>query len=111
MSDRQNQYSMVFSSSSLDITNVINTLRSLDSIESAAQTIRNKLLNVDFGAQDTFFNSEELKLAWRKTEIPDEVLAFFSEHFNIKKTMILKYYRNEDDEIDKPEADENDVLK
>ena len=25
--------------------------------------------------------------------------------------MLLKYYRNEDDEIVKPEADENDVLK
>ena len=83
LSDRQNP--MVFSSSSLDITNVINTLRSLDSIESAAQTIRSKLLNVDFGVQDTFFNSEELKLAWRKTKIPDEVLAFFFRTFQYKE--------------------------
>ena len=102
---------MVFSSSSLDITNVINTLRSLDSIESAAQTIRNKLLNVDFGAQDTFFNSEELKLAWRKKKFQMKYQHFFSELFNIKKTMLPKFYSNEYDEIDKPEADENDVLK
>ena len=42
-SDRQNQSSIVFSSS-MDITDVINTFRSLDGVKSAAQTIRGKLL-------------------------------------------------------------------
>ena len=60
---------MVFSSSSLDITDVINTLRSLDSIESVAQTIRNKILNLDFGVQDTFFNSEEIKTGLEEDKI------------------------------------------
>ena len=42
-SERQNQSSMVFSSP-MDITDVINTFRSLDGVKSAAQTIRDKLL-------------------------------------------------------------------
>ena len=99
-SDKQNQSSMVFSSS-MDITDVIHTLRSLDGVKSSARTIRDKLLNVDFGLQDKFCDAEELKLAWRTTKIPDNILAFFSELFNIKKTMLLKDYYNEDDELTK----------
>ena len=81
----QKQSSMVFSSS-LDITDVINTLRSLDGVKSAARNIR----NLHFGLKDKFCDARELKLACRTTKIPDEVLAFFSQLFNIKKTMIFK---------------------
>ena len=61
---------MVFCSS-IDITDFINTLQSLDSVKSAAQTIRDKLLNVDFGLQDKFCDAEELKMAWGTTKILD----------------------------------------
>ena len=88
----------------MDTTDVINTLRSLDSIKSAAKIIRDKLLNIDFGLHDKFCDAEELKLAWRTTKIPDELLAFFSEVFNIKKTVFLKGYYNKDDEIDETET-------
>ena len=74
-SDRQNQSTMVYSSL-LDITDVINTLRSLDGVKSTAQIIRDKFLNIDFGLQDKFCDAEELKLAWRTTKIPDELLVF-----------------------------------
>ena len=90
-SDRQNQSTMVYSSS-LDVTDVINTLRSLDGVKSTAQITRDKLLNIDFGLQDKFCDAEELKLAWRTTKIPDELLVFFSELFNINKTTLLKDY-------------------
>ena len=63
-SDKQNLSSMVFFSS-MDITDVINTLCSLNGVKSASRTIRDKLLNFDFGLQDK--NS------------------FFSELFNIKQ--------------------------
>ena len=95
----------------MDINDVFNTLRSLDGVKSAAQTVREKVLNIDFRQQDKFRDAEELKLTWRITKVPDEVLAFFSELFNVKETMLLKYYYNEDDEIDKTETYENDVLK
>ena len=101
---------MVYSSS-LDITDVINTLRSLDGVKSAARIIGDKLLNIDFGLQDKFCDAEELKLAWRTTKIPDELLVFFSELFNINKTTLLKDYYNEDNDIDKTQIDENDSLK
>ena len=66
----------------------------LDGVKSAVQTIRDKLLNVDFGLQDEFCDAEELKLAWKTTKISNEVLDFFSELFTVKKTMLLEdYYR------------------
>ena len=68
---------MAFSSSLLDITDVINTLCSLDGVKSAAQTIRDELLNVDFGLEDEFCDAEELKLPWKTTKISDVVSAFF----------------------------------
>ena len=61
-SERQNQSSVVLSSS-MDITDVINTLLLVDAFKSASRTIREKLLNVDFGLQNTFCDAEELKLA------------------------------------------------
>ena len=73
---------MVFSSS-LDISGVINTLRPLDSVKVAAKVIRSKLFNVDFGLQDKFCDAEELKHSLRTTKIPDELLSFFAELFNI----------------------------
>ena len=73
--------------------------------------VLNQLLNIDFGLQDKFCDAKELKLAWRTTKIPDELLVFFSEFFNINKTTLLKDYYNEDDEIDKTQIDENDSLK
>ena len=76
----QKQSSMVFSSP-LDITDVINTLRSLDGVKSAARNIR----NVHFGLKEKFFDARELKLACRTTKIPDEVLAFFFTTFQYKK--------------------------
>ena len=40
-----------------------------------------------------------MKFAWKNTKIPDELLAFFGELFNIKKTTLLKdYYEDTDDE-------------
>ena len=47
----------------MDITDVINTLLLVDAFKSASRTIREKLLNVDFGLQNTFCDAEELKPA------------------------------------------------
>ena len=68
---------MVFFSS-LDISDVINTLRALDSVKVAARVIRSKL-NIDSGLQYKFYDAEELKHSWRKTKIPDELLIFFAD--------------------------------
>ena len=88
-SSKKNQSSFVFSSS-VDIKVVINVLRSIDTIKSATNISRQSFFSVDFGLKDKFYDAEELKHAWRNTKVPDEILTFFSELFNIKKTSSLK---------------------
>ena len=66
--------------------------------------------------QDKFCDSEERKESWRTTKIPDELLAFFSELFNIRKTTLLKDYYSENrvdqgEECDEVEEEEDYSLK
>ena len=74
-------------SPSVDIKNVINVLRSMDTIKSAANILWQSLFSVDFGLKDKFCDAKKLKFEWRNTKVPDEFLTFFSEVFNIKKTI------------------------
>ena len=72
---------------------IINTIRSLDKIKSAAKSIRTALKQVDFKLKDTICDVEELKQLRLNTKTPDELLTFFSE-FDIKKTKLIEEYRN-----------------
>ena len=92
--DRKNQSLFVYSSS-VSTADIINTIRSLDTIKSAAKSIRTALKQVDFKLQDRFCDAEELKQSWLNTKIPDELLTFFSELFDIKKTKLIEEYHNE----------------
>ena len=74
----------------VDIKDVINVPRSVGTIKSAANILRQSLFSVDFGLKDKFCDAEELKYAWRNTKVPDEFMTLFSELFNIKKTALLK---------------------
>ena len=58
--DRKNQWLLV-SLSSVSTADIINTIRSLDTIKSAAKSIRTAVKQVDFKLQDRFSDAEELK--------------------------------------------------
>ena len=90
-SDHKNKAIFVFSSS-ISTADILNILRSLDTIKSAATAIRQSLEAVDFGLHDRFGDAEELKRLWRTTKMPDELLSFFSLLFNIRKTTLLQSY-------------------
>ena len=62
-SDKKNQLSLFFSSS-IKMTDIVNILCSIDTITSAAKLIRESLKNIDFGLQDKFCDSEELKQSY-----------------------------------------------
>ena len=104
-SERKNESSMVFSSE-INITDVVNIVRYLDSIKSAAKAIREALLKVDFGLEDKFCDAEELRHSWCTTRMLDELISFFSVMFNIKKTTLLKLYHNGDNSEDIPTVEQ-----
>ena len=68
---------MVFLSE-IELRDIVKKMRSLDNIKTTAATIRQSLLDLDFGLDDKFCDAEELKEAWRKKVMPDVLLTFFS---------------------------------
>ena len=59
-------------------------MRSLDNIKTAPATIKQSLLDLDFGLDDKFCDAEKLKEAWRKKVIPGVLLMFFSTLLNLR---------------------------
>ena len=70
------------SSSEIELQDIVKKMRSLDNIKTAAATIRQSLLDYDFGLDDKFCDAGEMKEASRKV-MPD-VLLTFSTLFNLR---------------------------
>ena len=64
-------------------------MSSLDNIKTAAATIRQSLLDLDFRLDEKFCDAEELKEASRKKVTPD-VLLTFSTSFNLRLRNLLQ---------------------
>ena len=62
----------------------------MDNIKSAAKTIREALVKIDFGLQDKFCDAKELKHSLSTTRMPDELTSFFSALLNIEKNNITE---------------------
>ena len=118
-SDRKNVSQFVFSSR-ISVLDVVNLIRYRDDITDAATTLRNSFMSMDFGLSDKFCDFEELKQSWFNTNIPDNIVSFFTTLFDINKARFLEAILKEtgDDhesiedmlyENDEADNDENDV--
>ena len=101
---------MVFSSE-IKLQDIVKKMCSLDNIKTAAATIRQSLLDLDFGFGDKFCDAEELKEAWRKKVMPDVLLTFFSTLSNLRLRNLLQGIdegscANMDDENGNDDTDE-----
>ncbi|KAG8177891.1 hypothetical protein JTE90_001722 [Oedothorax gibbosus] len=94
-SNSKNESLMVFSLK-LDINEIIERMRKVDNIKTAAKEIREALQKVDFGLTNKFFDSDELNTSWMTTEMPDEMLTFLSTLLNINKGFLLSNSVNEE---------------
>ena len=88
-SHRKNESQFVISSK-VHVSDFVNILRSLDVTETAAGKMRKCIQNLDFNLDEKFCDTKELEESWYRTHIPDELLAFFSVLFTLKKTSLLK---------------------
>ena len=61
-------------------------IRENDPINECATFLRNSLLSVDFGLQDKLCDAHDLESAWNGTEVPEDVLRYFSALFNFSHT-------------------------
>ena len=60
-------------------------LKNRDKIKAAALQLRKLLIDVDFGLQDSFCDSADLKASWENTLMPAHLLTSFSTLFEIPK--------------------------
>ena len=80
----------MFFSSDVTIDDVMKSLRNKDTVKSAGEILRESLKKVDFKLTDHFCDGYELKDSWENTQMPDELITFFSALFNIKRSQLLK---------------------
>ena len=106
-SHRKNESQFVFSAN-INVNDVVNILHSQDTITDAATKVRKSFFNLDFGLDNKLCDSEELQQSWYKTNIPDELISFFSVLFNVKKTTFLKHCVDADHKEEDCEDDDND---
>ena len=76
---------------------VVRKLSSINSIKETAQIIRNAMKQVDFKLDDRFCDAEELKASWQSTSLPDCLVIFFSEVFNIPQIDLMNCFRDTED--------------
>ena len=94
-SNKKNESHFVFSAE-INIEDVINSLRNINVVKSAAKLIRKALLEVNFNLDDSFCDAHDLSQSWRKTKIPDVLLTFFSVLMNRSRVKLIE----DDCEID-----------
>ena len=105
--------SLMVSSSEIELQDIVKKIRSLDNIKTAAATIRQSRLDLDFGLDDKLCDAEELKEARRKKVMPDVLLTFFSTLFNLRLGNLLQGIdegscANMDDENGNDDTDQTD---
>ena len=68
-------------------------------MKDAAIKIHQALLNMNFNLGNKFCDSEKFENSWHNTNVPDTIVSFFAELFNISETYLLKDTNS--DEIEK----------
>ena len=77
-------------SSSIQLNDVVNSVRRMNVMKSAAATISEALLNVDFKVENRFCDAQELKKSYKTTKVPDVLLTFFSVLLNQGRAKLIR---------------------
>ena len=114
--ERKNQ-SILVCSSSITVNDAINLLRNTNVVKEAASKLCHALLKIDFGIDEKFCDSEELKTSWQTTRMPDDLITFLCELNNTNKSSFLHSYfstevANDNDEDENEQYDvENPISR
>ena len=65
-------------------------LTNQDVMREAGAKLREALIDVDFGLQDSFCDSTDLKASWERTMMPAPLLTFLSALFKVPKHKLFQ---------------------
>lgn len=80
----------IFFSSNVSAADLAIKLKNQDIMREAGTKLREALLDVDFGLQDSFCDSADLKASWEKTMMPAPLLTFLGALFKVPKHKLFK---------------------
>ncbi|KAL8619946.1 hypothetical protein ACOMHN_015228 [Nucella lapillus] len=98
----------IFFSSDINAAEVVVKLKNQDIMIEAGTKLRETLVDVDFGLQDSFCDSTDLKASWEKTMMPEPLLYFFAALFKVPKHKLFQSSETELDELIQPLESEED---
>ena len=80
----------IFYLSRIKTSNLLVKLKNQDIMREAGLQLRKDLKEVDFGLEDSFCDSTDLKDSWERTRMPDSMLTFFSALYSIPKHKLFR---------------------
>lgn len=101
----------IFFSSGITAADLAIKLRNQNIMREAGAKLREVLLDVDFGLQDSFCDSTDLKDSWESTVMPAPLLTFLSALYKIPQHKLYRSSVAELEDLLEPPEEEEDVTK
>lgn len=101
----------IFFSSGITAADLTIKLRNQNIMREAGAKLREVLLDVDFGLQDSFCDSTDLKDSWESTVMPAPLLTFLSALYKIPQHKLYRSSVAELEDLLEPPEEEEDVTK
>lgn len=96
----------IFFSTDVKAADLAIKLKNQDSMKEAGTKLRESLMDVDFGLQDSFCDSTDLKASWERTMMPAPLLTFLSALFKVPKHKLFRSSVKDLEELIDPLEDE-----
>ena len=100
----------IFFSSDINATDLAIKLKNQDIMRGAGTKLREALIDVDFGLQDSFCDSTDLKASWEKTMMPAPVLTFLAALFKVPKHKLFQSRASDLEDLLPPLQDNENQL-
>lgn len=98
----------IFFSSDINAADLAIKLKNQDIMREAGTKLREALMDVDFGLQDSFCDSNDLKASWKRTMMPAPLLTFLAVLFKVPKHKLFRSSARDLEELLQPLEDEED---
>ena len=105
---KKNESEVAFPSS-ISQAEIVQKIETHDSLTYSGKVIREALLKVDFGLQDSYCDKADLHNAYHGTDMPPELITFFSALFKIPKARLLTEKESFDGTSDVEDEEEGDT--
>ncbi len=99
----------IFLSSLISAAELATKLKNQDIMKDAGRMLREALMDIDFGLQDSFCDSNDLKASWERVMMPAPLLTLLSALFKVPKYKLFQNSVSDLDDLFQTLGDENNI--